>query len=159
MTTREYDPKKGVFKITFLILFIFLGVLHFTTPYMACATLAYSLMVTGLIFRKETRIHFKIMGLAIFLDLSIVLVLEIKRHAIHTALSFTLSPLQQCHIAMSSVAAVLYLPILVLGFIRLVGRGTRSMRSAHITLGISAFIFRTLGFFLMFSMLGMHLRD
>jgi hypothetical protein len=161
MTTREllmkeYENKRNYLEIAVYTIPTFIAIAHFTTIYMAVATTAYFLMVTGFMFRSEKRVHFKLMTAAIFLDLSLVAVLEVKRHAIHTALSFTLTPLQQCHIAVSSVAAALYIPILILGALRLWGHRSKGVRSAHIILGISAFIFRSLGFILMFSMLGMH---
>ncbi len=124
-----------------------------TTPYMAAATLAYGLMSIGLLNRKTTIVHARLMGSAIALDLGIVVTLELQRHAINTALSFSLTPMQQAHIAMSSIATLLYFPVVFLGWKRFRGKLSASGMRWHIRLGISAYAFRTLGFILMFALL------
>jgi hypothetical protein len=86
--------------------------------------------------------------------LGIVLTLEYQRQAIDTALAFSMSPLQQAHIAASSVATALYIPVLWLGWHLLKGTPTAARRRWHRRLAIPAFIFRTIGFILMFALLG-----
>jgi len=90
-----------------------------------------------------------------FLDISLVLKLQIQRHAIQTAAAFSLSPLQQAHIGVSTLALILYFPTFYFGFKRLHQKGTSPLldRKRHILFAVSAFIFRTLGFLFMFSML------
>jgi len=124
------------------------------TPYMVVASFAYFCMVFGLYHRLQRNLHVALMSLAIITDLALVLTLQIQRDAIQTAFSMTLSPLQQAHIAMSSAATVLYFPVFYLGAGRRLGKlkGLAS-RKWHIRLGIAAFVFRTLGFILMFSLL------
>jgi hypothetical protein len=131
---------------------------QFVTPYMSVAGFAYALMITGVLVRKRHRaLHALLMGTAIGLDLMVVLLLEIQRNAVATAASFTLSPLQQAHIAASSIATLLYFPVLTLGLIRLKNpSAAEALRGWHMKLGILAFIFRSLGFLLMFSMLNRH---
>lgn len=126
----------------------------FTTPYMTLATLAYFSMVAGILNRKNKNLHSKLMGTAVTLDLTLVLVLEFTRNAIATAAAMTLEPLQQIHIGFSTLALLLYFPIVILGIMRFRGKATgpRSQKW-HRSLGILAFIFRSLGFILMFSML------
>lgn len=126
------------------------------TPYMLAATFAYLLMVGGLYYRKQRQAHPKWMMAAIFLDLGIVLTLELQRHAIETALSFSLTPLQQAHIGFSSVATVLYFPVLFSGIACDRGwfKEIKNKRQWHLKLGLTAFVFRTIGFLLMFSLLG-----
>jgi hypothetical protein len=128
------------------------------TPYMWAATLAYSLQVAGFLLRKRFRMaHVRLMAAGMLLDLSLVLILEAKRDAIATALTFDLTPLQQAHIAVSTLAVLHYLPITILGYSRLKNPASPdSYRSWHRRLGISAFVLRSLGFLLMFSMIGLH---
>lgn len=122
------------------------------TGYMFVATCSYLMMIAGLMLRAQKNLHYKLMSMAILLDLSIVLILEIQRHAINTAISLKLTPLQQAHIYASSVATLLYIPIVILGILSL--QGYKIKPSWHKRLGIAAFVFRTLGFILMFSLIG-----
>ena len=124
------------------------------TPYMGLATLAFASLTIGLINRRQRVQHVFFMNFGIALDLAIVLILELQRNAIATAISFTLSPLQQAHIAASSVATALYIPILILGWKRYRGASGLGVRSWHLRLGIVAFVFRALGFILMFALIG-----
>lgn len=118
--------------------------------YMIWATIAYFLMVTGVVLRKRRPIHVRLMLTAIAMDLCLVGLLEVKRDAVAKALEFSMGPLQQMHIGFSTVAVALYLPVLSLGIMRLRGVGPLDW---HIRLGLAAFIFRTLGFLFMFSLL------
>lgn len=123
--------------------------------YMAIATLSYGLLLLGLWVRQSsTRWHVWLMSLGISGDLALVLTLEIQRDAINTAISFSLSPLQQAHIAVSSLATALYFPTLFYGIMRLCGDATPKSRTRHLTFGVLAFLFRTLGFIFMFSLIG-----
>lgn len=126
-----------------------------STPYMGIAALAYFVMVTGVLTRKgDKKLHAKFMATAMALDVSLVLILEIQRGAINTASQFSLSGLQQTHIIMSTLAVLLYFPVALIGYKRLTGqwKGMKS-RLWHIRLAWSAFIFRSLGFLLMFTLL------
>lgn len=134
------------------VLLIVLGQL--VTPYMLLATLSYTLMFWGVIFRKLRAVHVGLMVSAIFIDLTLVLVLQFQREAIQTAVSLSLDVWQQLHVGASTLATALYIPVLILGS-KLLFAEKRSLklRAWHIKLGWSAFIFRTLGFILMFSLL------
>ncbi len=120
---------------------------------MGIASLAYLLMCIGLHLRKKRAVHIFFMNCAIFLDIALVLTLEIQRDAIDTAFSFTLLPLQQAHIVMSSIATLLYIPVLYLGWRGYLKKLTSKQRSWHLRLGISAYFFRTMGFILMFTLI------
>ncbi|MBC7692177.1 MAG: hypothetical protein H7222_10435 [Methylotenera sp.] len=140
---------------------------HFITPYMSLAAISYSLLVAGLIFRKDRKVHPILMSCGIAMDLTIVLALQIQRDAVQTAMKFSLSALQQLHIACSSVATALYIPVVVLGILLLrsaqpdpkspsrpeLKMKRQVWRFWHLRLAVTAFIFRSLGFLLMFSML------
>ena len=136
------------------ILLVCLVVGYLGTPHMAFATCSYGLLILGLLLRQHPKAHATLMSLGIVGDLGLVLLLEVQRGAINTAVSFTLSPLQQAHIGMSTLATVLYFPTLYLGIQRLRGLGDRTTRSRHLTFGLLALVFRTLGFIFMFSLLG-----
>jgi hypothetical protein len=125
----------------------------FATPYMGVATFSYCMMLGGLILRQQRRIHVGLMIAAIITDLTLVLVLEFQRNAIATAMEFSLTPLQQAHILASGIATVLYFGVLYLGVQRLLGNGGKTARHWHLRIGLLAFAFRTIGFFLMFSLL------
>ena len=132
------------------------------TPYMVAATISYFCLCCGLLVRKNRILHARLMSMGMLIDVGIVLVLEVSRHAINTALAMTLSPLQQAHVGASTIAVILYIPVFILGrrrFQELTGRRAvevstaAARRKAHIRLGLTAFAFRTLGFVLMFSLL------
>lgn len=125
-----------------------------TTLPMGIATFAYFLMCSGLYFRKTNSMtHAFYMTTAIFTDLSLVLALQILRDAVQTASSFSLPFLQQAHIGASSLATVLYFPVLYLGYHLLTGKSTGHTKRLHKKVAITAFVFRSIGFLLMFSML------
>jgi hypothetical protein len=93
------------------------------------------------------------MSTSIAIDLLLVITLEISRNAVATAISMKLQPLQQMHIAASTIAVILYFPIVILGILRLKARASKKARSYHKILGIIAFTFRTIGFALMFTLI------
>lgn len=141
---------------TVVFLLIAVGVISFVafnaTPYMLLATLSYFLLAAGLALRKVRRLHAAFMLTAITADLLIVLILQIQRNAIQTAVSFSLTPLQQFHVGFSVVATFLYFPVLFLG-IFLLKKPHEALRLLHIRLALTAFTFRTLGFITMFTLL------
>ena len=122
------------------------------TIYMWIATAAWLCLVAGYLKRKSKSTHVLLMRTAIFTDIALVLYLQVTRGAVQTALSFNLTLLKQLHIGTSTIALLLYFPVLYLGFRLLQGKGTARTRALHIRIAMTAFVFRTLGFFLMFSM-------
>lgn len=125
------------------------------TFYMCVATFAYLLMGVGFFFRKQKKIHIPLVSLAIFLDILIVLILELERDAILTAVSFELSMTEQLHILFSTLALICYFPMIYLG-VRLARRTAthyQKIKNIHRTLGTITFVFRSIGFVFMFSLL------
>jgi hypothetical protein len=122
------------------------------TGNMYIATVAWVLLSIGVLFRKRRGVHVSLMITGIVLDIGLVLYLQVTREAVQTALEFSLKPLEQVHIGFSTLALVLYFPVLFLGFKLLLGP-TASLRKLHITLGSMAYVFRSAGFIFMFSML------
>ena len=116
------------------------------------ATAAWACLVCGYLKRKDRTTHVALMRTGIFLDIALVLYLQVTRGAIQTALGFSLELLKQLHIGASTVALVLYFPVLYLGYLLVQNKGTPRTRELHIKIATTAFIFRTLGFILMFSM-------
>ncbi len=102
---------------------------------------------------KDRRIHVRLVSLGILFDLCLVLILQIQRDAVGTAMSFKLSPLNQAHIYSSSLATLLYIPQGITGYLLQKNENTRKM---HHVLGYLVIVFRTLGFLLMFSMIESH---
>lgn len=103
--------------------------------------------------KSKPKLHAALMICAVITDLTLVLLLQIERNAIQTALSFSLDFLQQMHIAVSTGATLLYLPIVTLGVLKFTKFKSVNIRRYHKYLGLWAFTLRTLGYFLMFSML------
>ncbi len=91
------------------------------------------------------------MSAGVAIDVGLVLILEITRSAIAEALRDPLSRWQLGHILFSCVAVALYLPTIVLGY-RAYKR-TPQKGKLHTVFGWLAFACRTVGFFLMFSLL------
>ena len=127
------------------------------TPYMLVASANFFILWIGYTLRfRNKKLHAALMGTAILSDLSLVLVLELQRDAIATAISMKLSWLNQAHIYCSSIATVFYFPVLYYGFKLLCVNPTQTERRNHRLSGHLALFFRTLGFLLMFSMLQQH---
>ena len=117
----------------------------------ALAVIAYLALVVGLVMRKRRRIHVGFMVTGITVDFCIVIFLELTRNVTGLALTEAQEPLEYAHIISSTIAFLLYLPVVSLGVLRLRNIGPKRLRSWHIRLGITAFIFRTLGVLFMFS--------
>ncbi|RIL10543.1 MAG: hypothetical protein DCC75_04165 [Proteobacteria bacterium] len=116
------------------------------------ATLAWALLVLGYRMRKRRAVHIECMLAGITLDILLVLYLQITRQAVQTALEFSLNIFKQIHIGFSSLALVLYIPVVFLGVRLALGQASPAHRQLHMRIGIAALIIRTLGFIFMFSM-------
>ena len=122
------------------------------TANMWVATLAWTLLILGYLQRRNRRRHIPLMLTGIFIDIGLVFYLQITRSAIQTAVSFSLSWIRQLHVISSTLAFVLYFPVLASGWKLATGRGGRDLRRQHIRLATTALVLRTLGFLLMFSL-------
>jgi hypothetical protein len=113
------------------------------------------LILTGGIFLELTRLtHARWMLAGVLLDIGLVLVLQVQRGAVQTAVAQTLSDIQQLHIVASLGAVILYMPAILIG--RKVFRYAQTpeaTRELHRNVGRIAYLLRSLGYFLMFSML------
>jgi len=119
---------------------------------MGVASFAWLLLVCGYFLRARRNIHVPLMMTGIFTDIALVLYLQLTKRAVQTAVSFTLAPLQQAHVLVSTSAFVLYFPVLYLGW-RLYNEPlNKAIRFRHRQIGVAALVLRTCGFVLMFSM-------
>lgn len=157
MSLTKADSKvKPLVILTVLFALTLGGLAYVVTPYMLIASASYFLMILGIvaIVNKETLWHVRLMSTAMGVDILLVLILEFQRDAIATAASFALTPLQLGHIGTSTLATVLYIPTFVLGYKRWKKKLVKpSSFKWHLRTGIAAFVFRTLGFILMFTLL------
>jgi hypothetical protein len=125
--------------------------------YPAIATLAFALLLVGFTQRKSApRLHAGLMTTSMAVDLALLLVIEFSKSAIGTVLAGTLTLPQQIHVAASSLAVVLYVPVFILGATRLFRPSAANLaaRTWHRRLGYAALAARAVGFAFMFSMLG-----
>jgi hypothetical protein len=76
------------------------------------ATGAYLLLAAALAFWKNRHRHYNLALVAILLDIGIVLWLQTSRSAVQTALEFKVGMLDQAHIVVSTLALLLYFPLL-----------------------------------------------
>lgn len=120
---------------------------------MLVATFSFLVITLGVLNRKKQRRHVSCMLLGLGLDISLVLYLQITKDAVQIAAKMSLPVLEQIHILFSTLALLLYFPVIVLGLKLLQNCGNMRTRSLHIKLAILAYISRTLGFLFMFSML------
>lgn len=146
----HFDTKSwlSIFVIFFAVVITLLKV---ATPYMTIATVAYLIMLAGVLRHSQKEIHIPLMSFAVVIDLSLVLFLEFDRSAIASAIGGKLNFWQKGHILFSTLAVALYIPTMILGTKALTQKGRRLQN--HKYLGKIAFVFRTLGFILMFSLL------
>lgn len=136
--------------------FLYLLVLYFyTTPYMAISSLAYSFFIWGIYFRKKKKIHAALMSTGMFMDIAMVLILELSRGAMDTVFGGTLDTFPILHVACSSLSLFAYIPVIFLGYGMYFGWISRRRLTLHVYLGLLAFTLRTLGYIFMFSLLDM----
>lgn len=123
------------------------------TPAMGAATFAYALLFQGVLLRRQRAVHIRLMPFGMAIDISLVLLLEITRGAVGTVAGGSLSIWQLSHVAASTFAVLLYFPVAWLGLRQLREKADADQIEWHRKLGLISFIFRTIGFALMFSML------
>ncbi len=128
-------------------------ILRWTTPYMAVASIAYFFLLSGVLLHSQRKLHIIFMSSGALIDLLLVGVLEFERSAIAATLGGSLNVFQMGHIITSSCAVALYLPTMFFGLRAISGKSVRDKRETHIYLGRLAFVLRSIGFLLMFSLL------
>lgn len=151
------QSKRHILIASSILFLLTLAVLsQHVTGYMLIASGSYFIMLLGILAIKMKDIvwHPRLMTLAMGLDLFLVLILELQRDAIKTAVSFELTPLQMGHIGASTIATALYFPTFYFGYKRWIQKDMSPANlKRHHKFAITAFLFRTLGFLLMFTLL------
>ncbi len=106
-----------------------------------------ALMYIGVIFKRNRKLHVKLMSSAMIWDVLLILQIELTRSAIVKASESMLgskSLILNIHVSMAIACVVLY------GFMVFTGRkmlrGEYAIRAKHKALGISTIILRTLVF-------------
>ncbi|MGZ3655175.1 MAG: hypothetical protein ACXVB9_00050 [Bdellovibrionota bacterium] len=125
--------------------------------YPILATVAFALLLVGFFLRKSgPGRHALLMSTGMLIDLLLVLTLEFSKNAVATALGPELTGPQRMHVTASTLAVLFYLPLSVLGWIRLFrpSEANLNLRTWHRRLGYCAIFLRTIGFLFMFTMLG-----
>ena len=121
------------------------------TSYKIAASLAYLLLVSAVGLRKKIKFHIPLALLAVAFDFVLVLLLEFNRDVIGLLSTKDYTPLQYGHVLSSSLAFFLYFPTVYFGFKLLKNRSDRPLKKRHLKFAVLAFILRTLGFLMMFS--------
>ncbi len=128
----------------------FIGVVF--SPYKGIATLSYLCLLVGVVHRKNRNVHVGLMSSGMTIDVLLVLVLEFQRSAIATSAGGSLNSYQLAHVIVSTLAVLVYLPTANLGYRRWKGTLAQEKNVLHLRFGVLAFVLRTIGYVLMFSM-------
>jgi hypothetical protein len=101
-------------------------------------------IIAGLYFRRRNpRFHVPIMIACFVADISLVLWIEINRHAVETVVK-SIRPIVLVHAGISLTVVVCYIAMLSLGFGLI--RGKAKLRLTHKRLGITFGVFRLLNY-------------
>lgn len=119
---------------------------------MCIATFAWFLIFFGYTRRKNLFQHIPLVVSGIFCDIALVLYLQLTREAVQEALQFDRSIFEQTHIWCSTIALLLYFPVMYYGYSLRNNLDNAELRVKHRKLALTALTFRTLGFIFMFSM-------
>lgn len=104
-----------------------------------------SLMIFGVIMRRQRKLHVKTMATAIIWDLLLILQIEVSRNAIVKASKVMTNPLMlKIHLFFAIGSVVLYVMMIITG--RKLLAGDNKVRSKHKILGWTTLTFRILTF-------------
>ena len=155
------QPSSGPLSWIFAALVFAASVGGLTTFPMGLAAFSWLVLTGGVFLDLSRKAHAFWMGLGVLLDVSLVLVLQVSRNAVQTAVSPGLTDIQMMHIGSSLGAVLFYMPAVYIGlkvlrFDRATGdrSGLKRSRQVHQWVGRFAYLLRSIGFFMMFSMLG-----
>lgn len=114
--------------------------------YKALASLAFLLLVAALLTHRKRKLHVPLAISGMTLDLALVLILEFSRGVIVMTMEKDWSWAQWTHIGSSTLAVLMYFPVMWYGIQILKGGGGAKARSAHKHSAHLAFTLRTIGF-------------
>jgi hypothetical protein len=109
----------------------------------AVSALAILLVAIGFAFRRRRTVHVPAMSAAFIVDISLLVYVEVTRHAVEKALLFP-RWLVGVHVAVSVGVLACYLVMILLGR-RILG-GTVASRTAHRRVGITFVVLRGLNY-------------
>jgi hypothetical protein len=124
------------------------------TVHMWVATAAWATLTLGVAFWARPRVHLRLVALGMLVDVALVLHLQFTREAVQQAVRFDRPVLEQAHIAVSTLAVVLYVPTMIFLVHLLKDPDIRGYRRRYVRTFWAAYALRTAGFVLMFSMGG-----
>ncbi len=107
------------------------------------SVIIYTLMIFGIIKRKNRKIHVPIMASVIIWDIILILQIELTRNAIAKASKAMINPLLlNIHVSFAVSSVVFYLLLIFTG--RKLLKGEHTIKSKHRLFGWCAFLLRSL---------------
>ena len=100
----------------------------------AISTVVLLLIAAGVYYRKQTRVHLRLMLTAFVIDVSLVVYIEITRHAVEKVLHHT-GLLLWFHVVVSVAVLIAYVAQIQLG--RQILNGFVASRARHFKLGLT----------------------
>lgn len=105
--------------------------------------LIYSMMVFGIIKRKNRKIHVPTMAAVLIWDVILILQIELNRGAVEKASKAVINPMiLNIHVTFAVLSVVFYILLVITG--RKLLAGEHQIRAKHRLFGWSAFTLRTL---------------
>lgn len=115
--------------------------------------MSFGFLLGGIMLRKQSKkLHASMMGIGVIGDLAIVIALIFARDALGSAVSSPFNLTQYTHIAASSLAITLYIPVIIMGFRKYRQPRFMDKKRLHMWLGGTALFLRIIGFVTMFAM-------
>ena len=93
------------------------------------ATVAYAILVAGVIVRKNRTVHPRLMLTGLGIDFALVVLLQVQRSVIQGAMTDPYSALQMGHIVSSTIAVAFYFPTIYFGARQWLGKGDAAGRA------------------------------
>jgi hypothetical protein len=109
----------------------------------ALSTVVLLLIAAGVYYRKHTRIHLRLMLAAFIIDLSLVVYIEVTRHAVEKVAHHT-GLLLWFHVVVSVAVLIAYVAQIQLG--RRILNGFVASRGLHIKIGLTFCTLRLLNY-------------
>lgn len=103
----------------------------------------YSLMVFGIIKRRNRKIHVPMMSAVLILDVLLILQIELGRSAVEKAAKAIVNPIiLNVHVTFAILSVIFYVLLVITG--RKLLKGEHAIRPRHRLFGWTAFTLRTL---------------
>ena len=103
----------------------------------------YSLMIFGIMKRKNRKIHVPVMSAVLILDVLLILQIELGRSAVEKAAKVIVNPIiLNVHVTFAILSVVCYVLLVITG--RKLLKGEVTIRPRHRVFGWTAFALRTL---------------